>query len=252
MDNNYDNIEQFERIEQYLNGKLNSAERERFEQQLQQDAALAAAVENMRATRKALEVYGLRQEIAGIRANMLQKEKSASTKGKVRRILYYGSRVAAAVILLMAVTIVYQYMTLSPGRLYEEKSTPYVLRTSRSGEAPPLTGITTAYRAGNMQGAIQAFEQLKQPTATDYFLAGNAYLQQGKGANAIQCFREAQQSPLFREDAEYYLALSYMQQKDMDNALPLFRQIRRNNDHPYHNRVSSWFYWKLRLLDWKQ
>jgi tetratricopeptide (TPR) repeat protein len=244
MDNNYDNTEQFERIEQYLDDKLDSAERQRFEQQLQQDAALAAAVENVRATRKAIQAYGLRQEVAGIRNRMQQH--------KVKKgLLYYGLRAAAAAVLLIAVTAVYQYFSLSPERLYEERSAPYSLRATRSGEKAPA-GITAEYQAGDMQRTVQAFGQLNQPGAADYFLAGNAYLQLGRGADAIPCFQKAQQSPALREDAEYYLALSYLQQKDLTHALPLFRQIRSNEAHPYHNRVSTWFYWQLRLLDWKQ
>ncbi len=57
---------------------------------------------------------------------------------------------------------------------------------------------------------------------------------------------------LMYDDAEYYLALSYLKNNETAEALPLFKKIHNNKAHLYNNKVSSWFLRKLQLLSWKQ
>ena len=100
---------------------------------------------------------------------------------------------------------------------------------------------------------IELFRQLQTRTIQDYFIAGNAYLQQNNSSEAIKCFlsvqeiNKVQQTHLYEDDTEYYLAMSYLQHNETAKAFPLFEKINADKNHLYHSKVSGWF---LRKLHW--
>ena len=56
---------------------------------------------------------------------------------------------------------------------------------------------------------------------------------------------------ILNDDAEYYLALSYLAADQPENALPLFQHIHDDAHHLYNDQVTSWFLWKVRIAAWK-
>ena len=103
-----------------------------------------------------------------------------------------------------------------------------------------------------MDSVIQLFSGLKNPQASDYFLAGNAFLSRHQPVKAIESFLTLEQinsnssSPSFEEDTEYYLALSYLDNQEPGKALPLLEKIHADPNHPYHKKVSTWFLLKVK------
>jgi len=45
----------------------------------------------------------------------------------------------------------------------------------------------------------------------------------------------------FEDDAEYYLAMSYLNNQEPGKAMPIFEKIYANADNPYNTNVSDWF-----------
>jgi tetratricopeptide (TPR) repeat protein len=159
--------------------------------------------------------------------------------------------VAAGLILVLGMATLYQYSRLTPENLYKDNYRSYTLRESRSaGIGMPLQ---QAYKDGQTEAVIQLFHQLPTPSAEDYFLAGNAFLEQKRPAAAINCFlllqkkNSEQQTHFFEEDTEYYLAMSYLENGQPARALPFFEKIHSDPAHLYHDKASSWF---LRKLHW--
>ena len=56
----------------------------------------------------------------------------------------------------------------------------------------------------------------------------------------------------FEQDAEYYLAMSYLDNKESDKAMPIFKKIEADSDHPYNSNVSAWFLLNVRTAVAKQ
>ncbi len=184
---------------------------------------------------------------------------STKPKAKVRPMFSaYAGRIAAGLALLLVGFLGFQYATLSGDDLYAERATTYQMSASRSSETPtdsPEEQLEKSYRAQRFSEATAAYEQIENPSITVMFLAGNAYLKQDKTVQAIGAFREivringSQGVNRFEEDAQYYLALSYLKADRTDEALPLLEKINDNPQHSYHALVGDYYLWKVRFLN---
>ena len=82
-----------------------------------------------------------------------------------------------------------------------------------------------------MADLIQQYDTIRFPKPEDYFLAGNAFLTTHQPVKAIDAFTALQQinqpvnTHIFEEDAEYYLALSYLANREPAKAIPIFEKI---------------------------
>lgn len=255
-------IERSNLIDQYLSGHLTDKEMARFKKQLEEDAALRTELENYEISREVIRNYGLRNDLKRIRKNMLQEqiaETPSSPKARVVSIQRYWARVAATVLILLVGFLAIQLAALSGENLYEEKAFPYEVTVSRNGEATLDSQnqiIQQRYASGNFEEATRLYESLSAPSVTATFIAGNAYLQLDQPQKAKTAFQRVldvnarQGTDLFEEDAEYYLALSYLRSGEYDQAFNKFKKIKASGSD-YSQYIGSYFLWKLRMLDWK-
>lgn len=199
---------------------------------------------------EAVKRYGLKQRVASVRAEMRKQE--APKPGLLRQFIRNGSRIAAALILLLGIIGVYQYITLTHQKLYNSLYEPYSQAATRGSESS--TPLAKAFQEDRLTDVIFIFNNQVKHSSEDYFLVGNAYLKSNDIQAAISSFQSLltanQQSGTHRyeEDAEYYLALSYLANNEVHKALPLFEQIHKNKYHSYHDKISSLFLLKLRWL----
>jgi tetratricopeptide (TPR) repeat protein len=236
---------------QFLDGELPAEQLDSFNQTLEQIPALREELENLRMARETIKTYGLKNRIGSIHTEMMEELKSGSSQqtGMVRKIYSYSLRIAAVILVLFGLSIFYQYASSTPEKLFMENFQAFDLHETRGASASPISDL---YKAGNMESVIQLFSNLKNPEALDYFLAGNAFLSQYQPGKAIETFLTLEQINLstrshsFEEDAEYYLALSYLDNKEPGKALPILEKIHNDANHTYHKKVSAWFLLKVR------
>lgn len=256
-----------QRIDRYLAGQLNTEEGRALEAEMGQNDALQQAYEDARITQALAQDYGLREEIKSIRRAMQANPNSSvssptstitSEPVKARSLRAYLSRVAAGVAILLVGFAVFQYVTLSPESLYTEQAVAYQLSVNRAPETTDSSAeeqLTQAYRVSDFDAVVTRYKQLVNPSVTATFLAGQAYLQTDQPQSAIEAFREVVATDSnrginrFEEDAEYYLALSYLRASQVDQALPLLEAIHSKSEHSYHASVTGYYLWKVRLLD---
>lgn len=274
---NLSEIERAERIDRYLAGSLGVEEVRTFEAKLPQDEALQREYEDTKMARAVVRNYALRGEIQSIRRAM-GDESSGGTRAvvsaadnpasdpkprtKVRpltpRASTYVGRIAAGVAILLIGFLGFQYATLSPDSLYAEKAMTYQLAASRATDEAartPEDRLEQQYQAHQFAEVTATYEQLRDPSPMAIFLAGNAYLQLGQPEPAIRAFREimkingSQGINRFEEDAQYYLALSYLKAGRIGEALPLLEAINADADHSYHSSVTDYYLLKVQFLD---
>lgn len=282
MDNLSD-IQRAEHIDRYLDGSLDAEETAALEAALDRDAELRQEFEDIEMARTLVRDYALRDEIKSIRNAMRREEaiadettqqpfaqtpivkippSDAMKRGHVRplyrRVSAYAGRIAAGVAILLVGFVGYQYATLSHDDLYAEKAMLYQIAASRSAEestASPAEQLERQYQAQRFDEVITTYEQLSNPSLMAMFLAGNAYLQAGDTDRAIEAFREivvingSQGINRFEEDAQYYLALSYLKGDQIDDALPLLEEINADPEHSYHPLVSDYYLWRVKFLN---
>ncbi len=255
MNNNFTNSDL---LVQYLDGELSPEERLQLENELKQNTAMQQELENLTLAKQAIKNYGLKQKVSAIHIEMM-KEMTATEKpvktGVIRSIARRTMKIAASLLIVLLGFGVYQYVSVSPDKLFAEKYQPYSLSVSRG--TADADAMENAYKERNYTTVINLFTGLQNAGQKENFLAGLAYLainDYAKGIvsfNKVQSLNNAAGASIFKDDAEYYLALSYLKNKEIKSALPLFASIRNNPDHLYNDKVTAGFIRKLKLLDWK-
>jgi tetratricopeptide (TPR) repeat protein len=179
------------------------------------------------------------------------KENNSFKSRSKELIIQNGLHASATVIILSALFVLYQFIvTVDPKKIFSDNYHTYEVRVMRgAAESSPLK---EAYRNGQMDSVIWEFNSLNAPQPEEYLLAGIAFLEDNQPAKAIETFKTMIQkntiskTDYFQDDADYYLAMSYLSNKEPEKAMPIFEKIQADENNPYYSSVNSWF-----LLDVK-
>jgi anti-sigma factor RsiW len=248
-------LPQEEQILRYLDDEMTAGERTAFEAQLASDAALEEQVEAMRFSVEAAALYGVHTQVASIHREAVAQYSPARRKGRVvpfRRVVRYTMAVAASILLIFIAVQGYRFYNLSPEGLYEDSFIAYNLSPVR-GDEPGFTDLEKAYSEEQYAAVVHmAKEKGRVLTPREVFVAGLSSLWLNDASAAIPWFRKLnEQGNPFQPDAEFYLSLAYLKDKDFDRSLALMQKIRSNPQHPYHDRVTKSMINDIRMLKWK-
>ena len=243
-------------LEKYLDNELPAAERSALEASLDNDEEFRRELTAMIASAEAVRYYGISAEVASIQQEYLAtKNYPYSKTGTIRHILRPALRVAASILIIVAALGVYKYNTVNSQNLAAEYYAPYEMNRVR-GEAN-TNAIENAYNNQNWNAVINLASQ-SAPGSKELFLAGAAYLELNQPAKAADQFgrlltyNQQTQSNYFQDEAEYYLAISYLRNSDAAKAIPIIRKIRGNESHLYHDKLGKMSQLDLQILSWKK
>jgi hypothetical protein len=248
-----ENFTNSELLLQYLDGELQGDQLYAIKKSIDENPSISEELEKLQMAKEAFKSYALKNKIGSIHIEMMQefKRKGTFKTGITRKLFPQSLRIAAIIIILVGVPVLYQYFTATPEILFSENFHPFALHETRGKSG---SSLEKAYKNERMDAVIQEFNQLQDPQPEDFFLAGNAFLRSQQPAKAIQAFVELQvrnkieNKQYFEEDAEYYLALSYLDNNEPVKALPIFEKIHADENHQYNKKVSFWFLRKVRRL----
>ena len=205
---------------------------------------------------EAIQHEGLFNQVRAIRESSQQQTPVVSMKRSVVRTLFRNSmRVAASLLFLVLAVATYKYITTSTGDLYTENYTAFNLSVSRGSEAG--NQIEQAYRNKDWQGVINTFSQADSFNNKSLFLIGIAYMEIKQYGNAIQQFNSILDHNLqtgddyFNDDAEYYLALSYLANKQAPEAVSLIQKIKADKAHLYNQKAAEISSVELSIIEYK-
>jgi tetratricopeptide (TPR) repeat protein len=165
------------------------------------------------------------------------------------------AKVAAILVVVGGGAVFYKYATISSGSLYDRYYSSYELNTSRG--AGDADAMEKAYHAKDWNAVLAGFSKAKRDNKMD-FLAGMADLELKKYDDAIEHFEQviainAQAgSDYFLDEAQYYLAISWLAKDKVNEALPILEKIRANKDHLFHDKVTHMSFLDLRLVQYKE
>jgi len=241
-----------EDLVQYLDGELDSEDLPGLQGKLQNDPGFREEYKRLELSRDFIKLQGLEARVALIHQEMMLELKSGSEKESAAVIPMFSKvmRIAAILLLVVGATAIYQYTQLSSLSIFEKNYTGYVLSEQR-GEATG-SALAKAYRDGDMSAVTVLFQNLQQPASTDYFYAGNAYLQLNNPQEAIRQFlqlvavNKTTNPPVFEDDTDYFLAMAYLKNGQLKEAESLFEKIHNTSGHRYNDKVSSWLLWKVK------
>jgi hypothetical protein len=253
MDNNQ---QATEKIIQYLDGELTGRELDEFEKLMGENAAIGEELDNLRLAKSAIMHYGIKEQVSGVRKEMMNEFSNSVQNASVRKmypIVRRSMQIAASLIGILLAFGFYQYITVSPDNLAAESYHPYKVSISRGGST--TSTLEKAYLDKKNNLVISEFEKLKPRGNKDNFLAAEAYLSTHQAAKAIQTLHNVLKTKSsetsFHDDAEYYLAVGYLQNNEPSKAENIFEKINEDKDHLYHDQVSYWLLFRLKLLTLK-
>ncbi len=246
-----DNSTHTDLLIRYLDGELTDSEAAELRQKLEQSPSLNDELTSLATARMAMQHFGLKNDIARVRAEML-----ASRQPAARVVPFYRRpmAVAAAIILIAIVSGLYFYFGSSSQEFYASHFSSYSVGVTRGTSNSPLT---KAYEQKDYTRVNALFSSLAQPGNEDYFFFALSLLEQNKikdGSVFLETIvqqKTPDSSGSYREEAEYYLGLAYIRLHQPQKAVPLFEKIRNDKFHHYHDKVTRMDMWRLKILGWK-
>jgi hypothetical protein len=246
-----------DRIISYLDGEMRGEERARFEQNIAADSSLRNRVENFRTSIDAVKQYGLAKQVSSIHAEMMESRKTlkpaVSKVYTIKKVVRYAVAIAASVLFVIAGVQGYKFYQLSPDALYNESFVPYHLPNDRGEAATAVSKIEAFYQAQQLDSVIKTAKKQVILSDIEALLTGLAHMQAGDTFWAIKPLKTLSQSSAsqYRQDADFYLALAYLKNRDYDYALTVMQRIKGEKDHLYQNQFSDEIIDKVQMLKWR-
>ena len=245
----------YDLLEQYADNELPADQRSGVEDSLNNDPQLRNELTALIASAEAVRYYGISQMVGEIQQEYFATKQKAAKPALVRSIFGPALRVAASIIIIVAAFGVYKYSSVNTNTVAADYYLPYELNRVR-GEANTAT-LENAYNNKDWNAVISI---ASQPTAgsKELFLAGCAYLELNQPSKATTVFEQliAQnqqtQNNYFQDEAEYYLALSYIRNNQPAKAIMVLKKIRADKSHLYYGKAHEASLTDLTILSWKK
>jgi len=227
------------------------------EQLIGKDPEAAQEWHFIRTAVDAVQNAALYDQVSSVKKQWLAQTSTARPNGAIVRTIYRNvMRVAACVFLVAGGAALYKYTTATSSGLYEKYYSSYSLNASRGTERQDA--IDQAYNNKEWKKVATLFTALKEKNNKSYFLAGIADLELKHPDDAIGKFQQIiavnvqSGGDYFQDEAEYYLAMSWLAKNEPNEAMPLLEKIKANKDHLYHDKVMSMSFTDLKILEYKK
>ena len=170
---------------------------------------------------------------------------------KLQCIVRYGVAVIASVLLIFVCIVVYNFYSLTPTRLFNEKYEAYNVTPPKDTME---TSIRKAYREKQYTDVIN-LNANSVLSIKDVFLTGMAFLETNDLSRAISSYQvvlaDVKNDPALKDAAEYYLALAYLKNNDYDQSIELMNAIHDNTAHLYTKKFSRKYIDRVKRLKWR-
>ena len=232
----------------YLDGEMDQPEKESFESQLQKDAGLKEKLERLEVAIASIRQYGTAEKVKGIHCEMMQEFSSVRKQGKVvsmQKFVRYSLAAAASIIIILVGINLFASSQLSSEKLYKEAFVDYDASAVRGNENQ--TDIARYYQNHNYNSVIEKAGS-QSISQKDSLLIGLSYLKTNKLSAAINWLKSISAQSTVSQDAQFYLAMAYLKNKNYNEAAKLIEQIHSDPNHVYHNQFSEEYINKVEKL----
>lgn len=219
-----------EQIANYLEGTLPDNEMREFEERLKIEPTLKEALQNVIILKE-----GIRQaarEQMRTKLQNIEKKLSANENSNSTFQIYWLKVAASIALVVVAAWLLWPSETVSTEELFAENFEPYpniIIPTVRGSQTTDSSMLAQAYRAYDLQDynrTIKIFENISPKDEDILLYLGNSYLAKGSPEKAIPVFEKMTKDfDTFDEQAEWYLSLSYLANKNEIKAKSLLKTI---------------------------
>lgn len=235
-----------EQLIRHLDREMTDAERESFIKKLDSDAFLRSESESMECARNAILLYGIKKEVSLIHEEYRVQEAKVTPVIKMApysKIFRYGIAAACIALIFFAVN---RYSSTRPSAevLYAQQYIPFESSETR-GAGSEMSPTEKAYRYKDFNKVISIYKAEGFTNDRQMVLTGVSYLEINKPRDAIQIFssvlseNKKQNKTDFNDEANYFLALAYLKNKEYSRAAELMKKIHADKQNPYSSKLSA-------------
>ena len=184
-----------------------------------------------------------------------QEKNSAQDSGRViKRSFRYWWSAAAILIAIPALAFLFVYATNTSDRLFASQYQAYKMNVDRIPGTVSNETIIRNYQDGKYNEVVKNYGKLASQSVKDKMVAAFAYMELNNYEAAIPLLDGVIRSngitgnKLYQDEAEYYLALSYLKANRIEQSYQLFNKIYADDEHTFNGRVDKWFMMRLQWL----
>jgi hypothetical protein len=218
----------FEQIEAYLLNTMEASERYRFEAAMAVDEQLRNEVNLQR------KLFAAAQT-AFFDHKAVQQIPAVKSKAPVKKASFKWWYAAAAVLLVVFATWVYQSSTITPDKLFARyfHADPGLPVTMSSTNAYDFYDGMVSYKEGDYSKAIEIWTGLKEkelPTDTLQYYIGVASINKNDFEAAVQYLLPVAENKAgeWQKKAVWYLALAYVKTNNIPEAIKWLQQLQND------------------------
>ena len=242
----------------YLDKLLSPEDSSKLATQLKEDVKAAMELQFLQLAIDTVRRDGISQQVFAIRQSFENNQTLSVKKrtGLVRSIYRVSMRVAAIMVFLIGITLLYKYISVSSQTLYEKQFTGYELTNSRGQSNSNI--LTEAYQNKNWKEVERIYSNEHVSSNKSDFLAGMASMQQNHFPQAVGIFEnlltriKSTGDDSFREETEYYLSLAYLMNHEVNKGLQLINKIKEDPSHTYYPLASKISSIDLKIIELKK
>jgi len=245
----------------YLDNKLEGEELLKAEQLLREDSTAAEELKNLLFSVELIKEAGVAAEVAAVRKDfhsgaivrpLKQKEQGAIVRPMFSHRLL---RIAVLIVLLIGAVVIHRYAVTNTNSVFDEHFTSFDLNSSRGNSSDGE--IELAYRNKDWTSVKNNFKALSLRPPKVWFLAGMAEMETKNYEIAIADFKEVikinetASEKYYQDEAEYYLAMSYIASGNAVAGVDILKKIRNDKNHLYNKKANEISAMDLKLLEFK-
>jgi hypothetical protein len=230
-------------IENHLSGSLSPEDKGVLEQKRAEDASFDWEVKVNEQLKELIFRSGIQEELQSVH-QQFTSESSALSKPKSR---VMGWSLAASVVLLMTWAGIW-YSNLSSQGLYEELYTTQGLYTFRDPGSVASDQLKEAFKNQQWEEVVRLRSPLAMQDLEQELLTSIAYLELGQAGKSLQVLTSQPQWGEWQSVVDWYTAMAYLQLGEKAEALVILKKIYSDPNHAFHERISRWELFKLRLI----
>jgi tetratricopeptide (TPR) repeat protein len=163
--------------------------------------------------------------------------------------------IAASIVLLLGLFFIYNQIFVGGENLYHQFYNDYYLINERSDNDLINDPLANHFNSKDYPKVLQMVAANPAAGQREKFIGGYAAFILDDHALAQILFKEILEKNkltdinLYNDEAEYFLALSYLKNKEYEKAIGLFEKIRANSFHIYHEKVSRYNLIRIKILN---
>lgn len=236
-----------ELIDKYLNGQMTADESAAFEKRCEAEPDFASSVRLHVKAEYVARTHARRSRFEAFNQeyDRLQGDKGSGSSSK-----RYWIAAAAVIALLLSFFAIYQSTSPSaPQELYAAHVEPFPLSFRRDAKSSEWERLSLAYHQGDYPSAIAAAHVLladtNQQQAKLWMCLGVSQLMNQQPEAAIRSLQQVASSSSFIENAQWYMALSYLKLGEGEKAQDILKSI--SNSQHYKKEAAEEILQRLKI-----